>query len=80
GKILIVALVGVLMIVYVTIVGMKGTTWVQMVKAELHIAGAILMTFMVLGKFDFNVSDLQGTDAEKSGPGAAIQQPGLKNG
>ena len=33
GKILIVALVGVLMIVYVTIGGMKGTTWVQMVKA-----------------------------------------------
>ncbi len=43
GKILIVALVGVLMIVYVTIGGMKGTTWVQMVKAVLLIAGAILL-------------------------------------
>lgn len=28
------------MIVYVTIGGMKGTTWVQMVKAVLLIAGA----------------------------------------
>ncbi|MFI6897240.1 cation acetate symporter [Streptomyces sp. NPDC050256] len=80
GKILIVALVGVLMIVYVTIGGMKGTTWVQMVKAVLLIAGAILMTFMVLWKFDFNVSDLLGTAAEKSGHGAAFLEPGLKYG
>ncbi|MFK0098174.1 MULTISPECIES: cation acetate symporter [unclassified Streptomyces] len=80
GKILIVALVGVLMIVYVTIGGMKGTTWVQMVKAVLLIAGAILMTFMVLWKFDFNVSDLLGTAAEKSGHGSAFLEPGLKYG
>ncbi|MEU3226361.1 cation acetate symporter [Streptomyces sp. NPDC006976] len=80
GKILIVALVGVLMIVYVTIGGMKGTTWVQMVKAVLLIAGAILMTFMVLWKFNFNVSDLLGTAAEKSGHGASFLEPGLKYG
>ncbi|MCX4848804.1 cation acetate symporter [Streptomyces sp. NBC_00893] len=80
GKILIVALVGVLMIVYVTIGGMKGTTWVQMVKAVLLIAGAILMTFLVLLKFDFNISDLLGTAAEKSGHGAAFLEPGLKYG
>ncbi|MET8444951.1 cation acetate symporter [Streptomyces sp. NPDC004981] len=80
GKILIVALVGVLMIVYVTIGGMKGTTWVQMVKAVLLIAGALLMTLMVLWKFDFNVSDLLGTAAEKSGHGAAFLEPGLKYG
>ncbi|MEV5198104.1 cation acetate symporter [Streptomyces sp. NPDC053720] len=80
GKILIVALVGVLMIVYVTIGGMKGTTWVQMVKAVLLIAGAVLMTFLVLLKFDFNISDLLGTAAEKSGHGAAFLEPGLKYG
>ncbi|MEU0835077.1 cation acetate symporter [Streptomyces sp. NPDC056231] len=80
GKILIVALVGVLMIVYVTVGGMKGTTWVQMVKAVLLIAGALLMTFLVLLKFDFNVSDLLGTAAEKSGHGAAFLEPGLKYG
>lgn len=74
------ALVGVLMILYVTIGGMKGTTWVQMVKAVLLIAGALLMTFMVLWKFDFNVSDLLGTAAEKSGHGAAFLEPGLKYG
>ncbi|MEE1809138.1 solute symporter family protein [Streptomyces sp. BE133] len=80
GKILIVALVGVLMIVYVTIGGMKGTTWVQMVKAVLLIAGALLMTFLVLLKFNFNISDLLGTAASKSGHGVAFLEPGLKYG
>ncbi|MFI1314762.1 cation acetate symporter [Streptomyces albidoflavus] len=80
GKILIVALVGVLMIVYVTIGGMKGTTWVQMVKAVLLIFGTLLITFLVLLKFNFNISDLLGTAAEKSGHGAAFLEPGLKYG
>lgn len=80
GKILIVALVGVLMIVYVTVGGMKGTTWVQMVKAVLLIAGALLMTFLVLLKFHFDISDLLGTAAEQSGKGSAFLEPGLKYG
>ncbi|GHE74464.1 cation acetate symporter [Streptomyces longispororuber] len=80
GKVAIVALVGVLMIVYVTIGGMKGTTWVQMVKAVLLIAGALLLTFLVLLKFDFNISDLLGAAAEKSGKGTPFLEPGLKYG
>ncbi|MBD0743702.1 cation acetate symporter [Streptomyces sp. CBMA152] len=80
GKILIVALVGVLMIVYVTIGGMKGTTWVQMVKAVLLIAGTILITFLILLKFHFNLSDLLGTAAKNSGKGSAFLEPGLKYG
>ncbi|MFJ4773286.1 cation acetate symporter [Streptomyces uncialis] len=80
GKVLIVALVGVLMILYVTIGGMKGTTWVQMVKAVLLIGGTLLITFLVLLKFDFNISDLLGSAAENSGQGAAFLEPGLKYG
>ncbi|MFJ8583057.1 cation acetate symporter [Streptomyces sp. NPDC093595] len=80
GKIAIVALVGLLMIVYVTIGGMKGTTWVQMVKAVLLIAGTLLITLLVLWKFDFNVSELLGKAAENSGKGAAFLEPGLKYG
>ncbi|MBT2490065.1 cation acetate symporter [Streptomyces sp. ISL-96] len=80
GKILIVALVGVLMIVYVTIGGMKGTTWVQMVKAVLLIAGTLLITFLILLKFNFNLSDLLGTAASNSGKGSAFLEPGLKYG
>ncbi|MCZ7461115.1 solute symporter family protein [Streptomyces sp. WMMC940] len=80
GKIAIVGLVGVLMILYVTIGGMKGTTWVQMVKAVLLIAGTLLITFLVLWKFNFNISDLLGTAAAQSGKGAAFLEPGLKYG
>ncbi|MEU1022543.1 cation acetate symporter [Streptomyces sp. NPDC005904] len=80
GKILIVALVGVLMIVYVTIGGMKGTTWVQMVKAVLLITGTVLITFLILLKFHFNVSDLLGSAASNSGQGSKFLEPGLKYG
>ncbi|TLS41414.1 cation acetate symporter [Streptomyces montanus] len=80
GKIGIVALVGILMIVYVTIGGMKGTTWVQMVKAVLLIGGTLLITFLVLLKFNFNVSDLLGEAAKNSGGGSAFLEPGLKYG
>ncbi|MCX5396219.1 cation acetate symporter [Streptomyces sp. NBC_00102] len=80
GKIAIVALVGLLMIVYVTIGGMKGTTWVQMVKAVLLIAGTLLITFLILLKFHFNISDLLGSAATNSGKGHAFLEPGLKYG
>ncbi|AXG77169.1 solute symporter family protein [Streptomyces paludis] len=80
GKIVIVALVGLLMILYVTIGGMKGTTWVQMVKAVLLIAGTLLITFLILWKFHFNLSDLLGTAASNSGKGSAFLEPGLKYG
>ncbi|WFB10216.1 cation acetate symporter [Streptomyces sp. LX-29] len=80
GKILIVVLVGVVMILYVSIGGMKGTTWVQMVKAVLLIVGTLLITFLVLLKFDFNVSKLLGEAARNSGVGASFLEPGLKYG
>ncbi|OPF84066.1 cation acetate symporter [Streptomyces antioxidans] len=80
GKILIVVLVGVVMILYVTIGGMKGTTWVQMVKAVLLIAGTLLITFLVLLKFHFNISDLLGEAAKNSGIGESFLEPGLKYG
>ena len=64
------------MIVYVTIGGMKGTTWVQIVKAVLLIAGTLLITFLVLRKFNFNISDLLGAAADNSGKGAAV--PGAR--
>ena len=72
--------VGILMIIYVTVGGMKGTTYVQIVKAFLLMIGAILMTFMVLWTFHFNISDLLGAAAEKSGKHAAFLEPGLKFG
>ena len=60
GQSLVIAIVGILMIVYVLVGGMKGTTWVQIIKAVLLIAGAGLMTVMVLVHFHFNISEILG--------------------
>ncbi|HEY0239255.1 MAG TPA: cation acetate symporter [Friedmanniella sp.] len=68
--------VGVLMIVYVTLGGVKGTTWVQIVKAVLLIIGTLLITILVLAQFHFNLSELLGAAAQKSGKGEAFLQPG----
>jgi cation/acetate symporter len=51
-----------------------------MVKAVLLIAGTLLLTFLVLLKFNFNISDLLGKAASNSGAGAAFLEPGLKYG
>ncbi|MDQ1654654.1 MAG: cation/acetate symporter [Cryptosporangiaceae bacterium] len=75
-----IVLVGALMIVYVTVGGMKGTTWVQIVKAGLLMTGAALMTVLVLAKFHFNPSEVLGAAAQKSGKGAAFLEPGLRYG
>ncbi|WP_433193411.1 solute symporter family protein [Nocardia sp. CA-107356] len=61
GQSIVIAVVGVLMIVYVLVGGMKGTTWVQIIKAVLLITGAALMTVMVFAKFGFNFSDILGS-------------------
>jgi cation/acetate symporter len=63
GQSLIIAVVGVLMIVYVLVGGMKGTTYVQIIKAVLLISGAALMSFWVLTQFNFNFSEMLGEGA-----------------
>ncbi len=77
----VIALVGVIMIAYVLIGGMKGTTWVQIVKATLLIIGSIVMTVWVLGKFGFNLSHVLGAAVDNSPKaGEKILDPGLKYG
>ncbi|GAB35658.1 solute symporter family protein, partial [Gordonia otitidis] len=61
GQSIVIAVVGALMIVYVLVGGMKGTTWVQIIKAVLLIAGAAIMTAIVLGKFGMNFSEILGS-------------------
>ncbi len=80
AKALVIVVVGVLMVFYVTVGGMKGTTWVQIVKAVLLMAGTVLITFLVALKFDFNLSKLLGAAAEHTGKGEAFLQPGLLYG
>jgi len=61
---LVIAIVGVLMILYVLIGGMTGTTWVQIIKAVLLITGAGVMTLMVLFHFHLNLSEILGSAQE----------------
>ena len=80
GTRLTIFIVGLLMIFYVTVGGMKGTTWVQIVKAVLLMSGTVLITVLVLAEFSFNLSDLLGAAADNTGKGAAFLEPGLKYG
>jgi cation/acetate symporter len=76
----IIAGVGILMILYVTIGGMKGTTYVQILKAFLLMSGAALLTVLVLWRYQFNISELLGAAVKTSGQTEAFLEPGLKFG
>ena len=78
AAILAIAGVGVLMIVYVTFGGMIGTTWVQIVKAVLLMAGTLLLSFLVLAKFGFSMNKMFADAATASGKGDAFLAPGLR--
>jgi cation/acetate symporter len=75
-----IVVVGALMIVYVTFGGMKGTTWIQIVKAGLLMAGAVLLTVLVLVRFHGDVNAMLHTAAQTSGKGEAFLRPGLQYG
>jgi cation/acetate symporter len=59
---------------------MKGTTYVQIVKAFMLMGGALIMVLMVLAHYKFNLSALLGDAAEQSGKGSAFLEPGLRYG
>lgn len=48
--------VGVLMVVYVVFGGMLATTWVQIIKAILLMSGSVLLSVLVMQRFDFSVA------------------------
>ena len=71
-----VVLVGSVMLVYVLFGGMLATTWVQVVKAALLMAGGVLLAFLVLTHFDMNPLKLFAAASEKYG--AKVLQPGSR--
>ncbi|MBX3594816.1 MAG: cation acetate symporter [Sphingomonas sp.] len=86
-----VVLVGVLMMIYVLVGGMTATTWIQISKAVLLLAGATFIALSVLWQFGFSLDALfaravavktdlalgQGmAPAEAAAKGAAIMGPG----
>ncbi|WP_329302015.1 cation acetate symporter [Streptomyces sp. NBC_00659] len=72
--------VGALMVIYVSMGGMRATTWIQIVKAVLLIGGAIVLTVLVLMRFHGDINELLRTAAGRSGHGQAFLAPGLKYG
>ena len=72
GQNLVIILVGVIMVGYVLIGGMKGTTWVQIIKATLLIIGSFVMAVWVLGKYGFNISNVFQGAVNSSGSEAVL--------
>src|SRR3954471_19149180 len=81
GQSVVIAVVGAIMIIYVLVGGMKGTTWVQIVKAALLIIGAAVMTVWVLALFGFSLSAVMGEAVNNStAAGQKLLSPGLQYG
>ena len=76
----VVTIVGGLMIFYVLVGGMRGTTYVQIIKASLLIAGALVMTLWVLGIYGFNLSALLGASVQNAVEGRDVLAPGAQYG
>lgn len=73
-------IIGILMILYVVFGGMLATTWVQIVKAVLLMAGTILLSILVLSKFNFSMVEMFNQVSTKFGqdflePGKLYKNP-----
>ena len=71
-----VVLVGILMICYVVFGGMHATTWVQIIKAVLLLAGASFMAIMVLYLTKFDLTYYFSQAISHHPKGEAIMSPG----
>ncbi|MGH3564795.1 MAG: solute symporter family protein [Pseudonocardia sp.] len=80
GQSMVIAGAGVLMIVYVLVGGMKGTTYVQIIKAGLLLLATAVLAAWVVGRYAFNISDLLGAAVENSPAGERLLAPGLQYG
>jgi cation/acetate symporter len=75
-----IVIVGVVMMAYVLFGGMLATTWVQIVKAVLLLAGALLLAGLVLARFAGNPLALFAAAADRYGaqvlgPGQLVADP-----
>jgi putative membrane protein len=84
---IVVAVVGAVMIAYVLFGGMKGTTYVQMIKAVLLVSGVAFMTIAILigvkGNFSHLLQqaiDMHAASGTSSEDAQKILEPGLKYG
>jgi cation/acetate symporter len=59
---------------------MKGTTWVQIIKATLLVLGAAVMTIWALAMHGFNLSEIMGDAVAAAGGDTGLLEPGAKYG
>ncbi|TDV19710.1 solute symporter family protein [Paraburkholderia caballeronis] len=67
--------VGAIMLCYVLFGGMRATTWVQIIKAVLLLAGATLLTALVLSRFHFSVIEMFRAVTSTYGVGTLAPRP-----
>lgn len=70
-----VIIIGILMTLYIVAGGMVATTWIQIIKAVLLIAGSILLSILVLANFSFNPLALFAEVERELGNEALIPPP-----
>lgn len=75
-----VASLGMLMIIYVVIGGMRAATVIQLVKAVILLGGGAILALLVMSKFSWNPAGLLNRAAGSSGLGDAFLQPGVRYG
>ncbi|SDS48569.1 cation/acetate symporter [Paenibacillaceae bacterium GAS479] len=73
-----VLIVGVLMTIYVVFGGMTATSWVQIIKCVLLIAGTLIISLIVFAKFDFNLGHMFTEMKTATGLKEAFLNPGNK--
>ena len=71
-----VVIVGSLMMVYVLFGGMTATTWVQIIKAVMLLAGATFMAYVVMSQFHFSPEALFAKSVEIHEKKQSIMGPG----
>jgi cation/acetate symporter len=75
-----IVIVGALIILYVTLGGMKATTWVQIIKAGLLLGGASIMAFLVMAHEGFSFAKLFSDAVALHPKGIKIMQSVVKIG
>ncbi len=71
----VIGVVGLLMVFYVMFGGMRGTTWVQIIKAVLLVTGVVGMTLWILVRNNLNLSTILDKAVAASSRGEEIIEP-----
>ncbi len=70
-----VIVIGILMTIYIVAGGMVATTWIQIIKAVLLIAGSVLLSILVLAQYGFNPLALFAAVESEIGAEARVPPP-----